>query len=279
MKFETFSVVVGNKACDADCKFCVSKITCNKGRGVSYNYKRLETAIRLAKGFDEVIITGVGEPTLDRTGLGMITQRLHDAGFPIITLQTNGMQLANDLSYAKELYEAGLSRVALSICSLHESVNKEIMQANIPNTFALTRELSDIGLSTRLSVIATQTAFRPEIASDMGVSTENMVNMLDECAHEDSVDQVTMRELGGDTEWIKANFLGLRLLETTLQEEGAVELLRLPYGARVYDYLGQNVAMTNCLTETTDPNQQRQLIYFPTGRLAFSWQHKGATLL
>jgi len=278
MKFETFSVVVGDKACDAGCKFCVSRITCNKGRGVSYNYKRLETAIRLAKGFDEVIITGVGEPTLDRTGLGLITQRLHDAGFPIITLQTNGMRLAADLSYAKELYEAGLSRVALSVCSLDPSVNKEIMAANIPDTFTLTRELSEIGLSTRLSVIATQTAFNPDNGGP-GVSAENMVNMLDECAHEDSVDQVTMRELGGDTEWIKANFLGLRLLETTLQEEGAVELLRLPYGARVYDYLGQNVAMTNCLTETTDPNQQRQLIYFPTGKLAFSWQHKGATLL
>jgi molybdenum cofactor biosynthesis enzyme MoaA len=277
MKFETFSVVVGDRACNANCKFCVSKITCNKPEKVSYNYRRLETAIRLARGFDEVIITGIGEPTLDRTGLGMITKQLYAAGFPIITLQTNGIKLAEDAGYAKELYDAGLSRVALSVCHADRTINNSIMQADVPNPLSFCAELRDIGFSTRLSVIVTKTAF--DHPPEVGESTRQMLRMLSACAGQPSVHQVTLRELGGDSQWNKDNFLKLDQLENCLQQYGAIQLLHLPHGARVYDYHGQNIAITNCLTESTNPDQQRQLIYFPDGRIAYSWQHKGATLL
>ena len=275
MKFDTLSVVVGDRACNANCKFCVSKITCNKPKNVSYNYRRLETAIRLARGFSEVIITGVGEPTLDRTGLGMITQRLHDAGFPIITLQTNGILLAKDLSYAKELYDAGLSRVALSVCHLHPTVNNAIMQAEIPAPLGLCKDLTEIGLSTRLSFIMCKSAFH----SAGGYTPENVVTMLDDCVESEWIDQITLREIGGDSDWNQLNYMSLDPLERYLQSAGAQKLLQLHYGARVYDYQGQNVAISNCLTTSTDPDQQRQLIYHPTGRLAFDWSHKGAVLL
>ena len=60
---------------------------------------------------------------------------------------------------------------------------------------------------------------------------------------------------------------------------GAVRLLELPHGGLVYDFRGQNVAIGNCLTETTDPDDIRQVIFFPDGRLAYSWQYPAARLL
>jgi hypothetical protein len=60
---------------------------------------------------------------------------------------------------------------------------------------------------------------------------------------------------------------------------GAHRLLKLPHGGIVYDVDGQNVAVTTCLTRTTDPNDIRQIIFFPDGRIAYDWQHTGARIL
>ena len=70
----------------------------------------------------------------------------------------------------------------------------------------------------------------------------------------------------------------IEILRRILLSEGAVELLRLPHGAIVYDYKGQNVCLNNCLTSTTDPNEIRQLIYFPDGHLRYDWKYNGAII-
>jgi hypothetical protein len=62
-------------------------------------------------------------------------------------------------------------------------------------------------------------------------------------------------------------------------DEGGARLQVLPHGAVVFDYRGQNVCLTNCLTIQPEAEQIRQLIFFPSGTIAYDWQHKGATLL
>ncbi len=269
MKFDTLSIVVGTRACNANCKFCVSKITCNESKKVMYDYHRLEIALRLGSHLDEVILTGVGEPTLDPDNLAMLTYRIFEADFPIITLQTNGIDLNRE--YLQRLYDAGLSRVALSVCSLDSEVNDSIMGAKMPDPFEFTKMAAGIGLSTRLAVVVTKEAF--------GLGTEKLHIFMDSCSLEKSVNQLTFRELGGDSEWNTANYVGLSEFERSLLQRGAIELFNFDYGARVYDFSGQNVCIASCLTESTNPDRQRQLIYYPDGRLRFSWQHQGAVIL
>jgi hypothetical protein len=57
------------------------------------------------------------------------------------------------------------------------------------------------------------------------------------------------------------------------------QVLQLPHGGIVYDVQGQNVCLGNCLTESVDPNDIRQLIFFPDGSLRYSWQYEGACIL
>jgi len=47
----------------------------------------------------------------------------------------------------------------------------------------------------------------------------------------------------------------------------------------VYDLNGQNVCLTNCLTGSSDPDNTRQIIYFPDGRIMYDWRFPGARIL
>lgn len=274
MKFETLSVVVGTKKCNANCRYCVSRLTQGDVEHAGgCNLPRLDIAMKLARDCQEVIVTGVGEPTLEISTLKTVIGRLWEAGFPIITLQTNGIAVSDE--YACDLKAVGLSRIALSTCGLDIDANRDIMRSkHIPDPLLFTARMKKLGLSTRLSVIATIAAF------DDCYSTGTPLVIIHDCIRDGSVDQLTFRDLGGKSEWINENFFGLRPLRHYLSESpDAVELLRIPHGCTVYDYHGQNVAVTNCLTESTRLEKQRQLICFPSGRLAYSWQHKGAVIL
>jgi hypothetical protein len=49
----------------------------------------------------------------------------------------------------------------------------------------------------------------------------------------------------------------------------------------VFDYKGQNVCLSNCLTHEpyTDKSVMRNLIFFPDGHLRYDWEYQGAILL
>jgi hypothetical protein len=53
----------------------------------------------------------------------------------------------------------------------------------------------------------------------------------------------------------------------------------LPHGGSVFDYRDQNVCVTNCLTGTRDPDDIRQIIFFPNGEISYDWRFKGARIL
>jgi hypothetical protein len=62
-------------------------------------------------------------------------------------------------------------------------------------------------------------------------------------------------------------------------DSNAVKLMDLMHGATVYDYDGQNICLTDCLTIDPTEEKLRQLIYFPDGHLRYDWQYQGAILL
>jgi len=63
------------------------------------------------------------------------------------------------------------------------------------------------------------------------------------------------------------------------QEPAATKLMELVHGATVFDYKGQNLCISNCLTINPKDENVRQLIFFPDGKLRYDWQYPGAILL
>ncbi|KKM67725.1 hypothetical protein LCGC14_1468260 [marine sediment metagenome] len=95
MKIQTFSIVAGTEACDANCPFCVSKQTPKTGLQSNPNYRNFHTACQFATrcGVTTAMITGKGEPTLFPNQITMYIKMLSDHRFPFIELQTNGKRL------------------------------------------------------------------------------------------------------------------------------------------------------------------------------------------
>jgi hypothetical protein len=56
-------------------------------------------------------------------------------------------------------------------------------------------------------------------------------------------------------------------------------LLELAHGAKVYDYQGQNISLNSCLTNSSNPDDIRQLIFSSDGHLRNSWTKDGAIIL
>jgi hypothetical protein len=147
--------------------------------------------------------------------------------------------------------------------------------------------------SVRINVTLTKkfmlqmTGHIPEEPSEVNEQTcEQFERMVTRCQSQ-GVAQLTVRDVGmpPDCEneicdWVRANrYDANAIIERYLQGKNAVKLLQLPHGATVYDYRGQNVCTNNCLTESEDPNDMRQLIFTPDGGLYYSWQYKGARIL
>jgi hypothetical protein len=51
------------------------------------------------------------------------------------------------------------------------------------------------------------------------------------------------------------------------------------HGAVAYDVNRQNVCWANSLTCDPNKEEQRQLIFFPSGQLFYDWQYTGARIL
>ena len=66
MHFQTFSIVVGTRACNASCPFCISKQTGLFGTPIKVNWRNFHIACNLAQKANTttVLLTGKGEPTL-----------------------------------------------------------------------------------------------------------------------------------------------------------------------------------------------------------------------
>jgi hypothetical protein len=51
------------------------------------------------------------------------------------------------------------------------------------------------------------------------------------------------------------------------------------HGAEVFDVDGQNVCMSDCLTNDASNGDIRTLIFYSNGRITYDWQYEGAVLL
>lgn len=288
MKIHTFTVVVGNKACNLRCPYCVSRMTPDMGvKYESPNLRNFEIACRFAEISDvtTVLFTGKGEPTLVpreiSTYLSFLRNYYH---FPFLELQCNGMVFdphfsENILANAKEWYDLRLTLVCLSVAHYDAKESSRLLRPLYPeyDFWRAADALHDIGLSVRINC----TLFQG------GVDSPDSLRSLIQKSQEHGIEQITVRlvtkpEESEDEEvaaWVSEHQFDPSWIQPFVEESGGVHLLNLPHGARVYDYHGQNICISNCLTETTDKDDIRQMIFFPNGRITYSWMYPGAVIL
>jgi molybdenum cofactor biosynthesis enzyme MoaA len=285
MKTHTFSIVVGTAACNASCPHCISKMTRSKApKTPVIDEAKFNIACRVVEqardGLVHVLLTGKGEPMLFP---GQIQQymELMNFRFPLVELQTNGTLI--DQAFAQgnlqRWQQEGLTRVCISIAHFDPCRSNELMGINEDyNFWQAVATLKNYGFSVRLNCTLLRN----------GVSMPREFERLVHLCHVHDVDQLTLREVdmpedaaGSVAEYVKREQPqgAIGGLNNHLIRKGAVKLLTLPHGGIVFDYHGQNVCLSNCITSTTDPNDIRQLIFFPDGRLMYDWKYPAARLL
>lgn len=291
MRIQTLSVVIGNRACDARCPYCISKMTPSCGverrpaRAESVAWRNFDVACRfaLACGVTTVLLTGKGEPTLHPE---LVTEHLRRIGrrFPFVELQTNGGRLLRDPRAKRWLdrwRRLGLTTACVSLAHHEAARNAEIFQAGSGwiDPRGLVERLHGHGLTVRLTVMMVRGL----------IDSPSAVESLLAFCRSASVEQLTIRPIerpaGADSAtaaWVdrrRPTPAQLAAVRRLLERTGA-RLLELAHGAVVYDVGGQNICLSTCLTRAPkEPERLRQVIFYPDGRLRYDWQFSGAVLL
>lgn len=295
MNINTFSIVVGNGVCNCSCPFCVARMTGKSQEqkdNKEINWRNFRKACLLAQqgGANTALLTGKGEPTLYPTEIEEYASHLNEAKFPIVELQTNGFKVYRDLvdnraKYLRTWYKLGLTTFCLSIVHFDSIRNREIYRpgselfVDIPMLVGM---LHKLGFTVRLNCMAVDGYI------DTVSEFKNLVNFCQNY----KVEQLTIRPISVPDEnvnkddavrdWTLKHSVKISESFSYIVNEVKTygkEILRLPHGASVYDYNGQNVCINNCLTVNTAENEIRQLIFYKNGRIAFDWAYQGAIIL
>lgn len=290
MKIQTFTIIVGTSACNASCPYCISKMTPSQGVDMKLkpiNWINFDKACRLSQvnNVSTVLLTGKGEPLLYPEQITEFLKKMKKFDFPIVEIQTNGIVLGNDWKkyepYLKEWRELGLNTIAISVAHYEKERNKEIYtpKGNYYDLKEVISKLHTLGYSVRLSCV---------MLKDY-IDSVKEVRKFIEKAKEWEVEQLTIRGVNAPNksenkevyDWTVKRILSkAQLLDINelLNKEGS-KLMTLDHGGIVYDYNGQNVCLSDCLTIKPNTEDLRQLIFFPDGHLRYDWQYKGAILL
>ena len=285
MKVQTFSVVVGTEACNARCPFCISKQTTGIPKCAKINLNSFRRACRLAQlgGSTTVLLTGKGEPMLYQEEIETYLKELKPDDFPRVEIQTNGIKLWDDyqkngnLDYLARWNDLGLTTIALSIVDYVPESNRLIYtpyRKDYIDLFKLTEAIHQYGIMVRWSVIMLKNRI------DSIDSAQKMLRI----AKENKAEQLTFRAVMATNEtrdpeinrWTNENKpLHTEEINKWIAEN-ATKLMTLSHGATIYDYEGQNVCITDCMTLKANSDDIRTLIFCSDGLVRYDWRYNGA---
>lgn len=305
-RIQTLTVVAGSMACNAICPDCVSQMTTSDSdlkyinyTGIDWDNLEIAANIAISGGATTVLFTGKGEPTLFPGQLNEYLKFFAGPDFrqlAIMELQTNGLVFqekkfcSSKSGWLAKWYGNGLRVISLSIVSGDDEDNRRFLvpgRNNYPPLTTTLEILHDFGYTVRLNV----TMMKPYVNS-----VEKIDEVVDFCL-ENEVEQLSIRPvrrpcvLNSNTESARSVFDWVEKNELSTQQEEAIarhfhndsraRLLRtLVHGARVYDYRGQNLCLTDCLTsEAENGDEIRQLIFFSGGKIAYDWQSPAASII
>lgn len=111
--------------CNLNCKFCFADSSCNNDEDVSIEKIRfLYERVLKYSGNCNIQLSG-GEPTV-RNDLPQIISLGRELGFNFIQVNTNGIRIAQDECYVRELKEAGLASIFLQFDGTNDSIYKKL---------------------------------------------------------------------------------------------------------------------------------------------------------
>lgn len=286
MKIQSLSVVVPNKKCINDCKFCVSKMH-NEDYKDQLNYnlpfydlyikdylKRLEYA--RDNGCNTIMLTGNSEPQQNRQFLmmfGLLNQML-EKPFRNIEMQTTGTLL--DENYLRFLRNhVGVSVISLSLSSFIDEKNAEItgMKKQI-DIEELCRLIKKYDFTLRLSLNLNRI-----------FNYYSVKNIFDICK-ELGADQITFRILytsGNNTpqdKWIEENKVRddfLKQIKEYIVQNGRY-LDTLEFGQKRYSVDGMSTVLDDDCMSTVAKDSLKYLILRPDCKLYSKWDDKGSLI-
>jgi len=282
---KTYSVCVGNQACNAKCPFCVARMTgtagVKPGASACLDSFRLKRGAELAKslGATTVLITGKGEPTLWPDRLYDVLMELRGI-MPLMEVQTNGIALTDEM--LDKMYGYGVTMVALSAVHCDNDANKKCYGENYPGLERLIEMVHTKHMSVRICCMLCKG----------WIDTVGGVERMIRLANGYDVEQLTIRSVQVPSQpscrnpevyrWAEEHKLSqeqVHEIEWHIHER-STRLNTLVHG-HVYAYplegdKEQNVCVSDCLTRDPDSNEIRQLIYCPDGHVRYDWEHDAA---
>ena len=131
---QTYSIIAGSLACNARCPYCIAKMTPAQGLEIKkseINWRNFDLGANLSKkwGAATALITSKGEATLFPEQITQFMYQLQKHKFPLIELQTNGIELTKDFydCYLKDWYNLGMTTIAISIAHYDPKKIKKFM--------------------------------------------------------------------------------------------------------------------------------------------------------
>lgn len=298
MKVQSLSIVVPNKECMNKCPFCVARMVNSNiyENKMSINDPHYDINVReylkrlkfvADSGCQTIILTGTSEPQQNKQFLATfaLLHQMIGSPFTNIEMQTTGMLLDGNRDYIRFLRNfVGVNTVALSVNSLNEEVNNEILghnpkADNALNVKRLTSLLKEYDFNVRICCNLTSEFNQGDIPYD-----EDFYGYLKEAYH---ADQVTFRKMYAsdkDTpqgEWLAAHEFPKKEadgLSSSLKWFPVIS--KTPYGANIRDVQGMSVIYDeDCMGKNPDSDVKKFLILRPNCKLYSQWDTKASLVM
>lgn len=287
MNIQSLSIVVPNKHCINNCKFCVSHMHCEDYKDQMNDnlpffdlylkdyLKRLQFA--KDNGCNTIMLTGNSEPQQNRkflTYFGLMMQLMQNP-FRWVEIQTTGVML--DRNYLRFLRNhVGVNTISISLSSFDSDRNAEIismpenMKVDIENLCNLIKEY-DFNLRLSINMTKEFAQYYPKELFDK--------------AKQLGADQVTLRKMytsGNETsqdKWLMDNYLDIKPYIDYVLENGRVIGI-LPYGSKKYSLNGMSTVIdTDCMAKAEmDTDTYKYLVLRPDCKLYSSWDDKASLI-
>lgn len=288
MNIQSLSVVVPNPQCINHCKFCVSRMHCNRYKNqmddnlpffdlyLKDYLKRLEFA--RSNGCNTIMLTGNSEPQQNRkflTYFGMMMQMMRDP-FQWIEMQTTGVGL--DRNYLRFLRNhVGVNVISISLSSFNPQQNAEIIgmpkghEVDLQELCGLIKEY-DFTLRLSINMTDAFACMKPETI--FSYASEVL-----------GADQITIRGMyddGTDTpqaQWVREHRLDTTEVIEYIKLNGK-KLGVLPYGYTKYSIHGlTTVVDTDCMSKAEQESETyKYLILQPDCKLYSQWDDKASII-
>lgn len=288
MKIQSLSIVVPNKACINKCPFCVSRmvnsdIYPNKmdinDPHYDINVKEYIKRLRFVadNGCQTIIFTGTSEPQQNKQFLATFALLHQQIGSPFtnIEMQTTGMLLENNRNYLRFLRNfVGVNTIALSLNSLSDEMNNELLGHKMKDKFLNVKNLCD-----QLKEYDFNIRICCNLTGKFDIDDNPLTSVFKYFKDELHADQVTFRKMYASeenteqNEWLKANqFEKEPYLVMYLYNQGYKEIGKTIYGTPIFDINGMSVIYDmDCMGKNPDSDVVKYLILRPNCHLYSQW--------